>query len=134
MADKVKVVEIDHVREKLIELQYEADEKCQNTKCSECGYWGKESCGFQLTADHLITNGATISNLETVATDNNVGGKWISVKDRLPEDFQRVLICGAYKFLAVGRVMGGRWVVSWNNDEAKGVTHWMLLPQPPKGE
>jgi hypothetical protein len=72
-------------------------------------------------ADHLIANGVTIQ-------------KWIPVSERLPEEFQRVLICGAYKFLAVGRVMNGRWVISWNNDEAKSVTHWMPLPEPPKGD
>lgn len=57
--------------------------------------------------------------------------KWIPVTERLPEDYKRVLICGAYKFLAVGRVMNGHWVVSWNNDEAKSVTHWMPLPPAP---
>ena len=47
-------------REKLIELQYECDEKCENRECWECSYMGIESCLKRMIADHLIANGVTV--------------------------------------------------------------------------
>ena len=75
-------------------------------------------------------------------TDNNVGGKWIPVTERLPEMHTKVLCCG---------VKGGRFIAElsewgkgdlyWTKRDGKGcptVTHWMPLPEPPadmrKGE
>ena len=68
--------------------------------------------------DHLIANGVTIQ-------------KWISVKDRLPEQGQEVIVYSggvlkptvfAYQF--------------WNKnyDSWARITHWMPLPEPPSGE
>jgi hypothetical protein len=69
------------------------------------------------------------------ATDNNVGHKWISVKDRLPEN-------DTYVNVATDGVVAQAY---WYNDKfyeftsigvatVGGVTHWMPLPKPPKGE
>lgn len=64
-----------------------------------------------------------------------LGGGWISVKDRLPENDDRVLVYldserGYTKIDTDGiYYRGGQWV-RWGND----VTHWMPLPTPPKGE
>lgn len=59
---------------------------------------------------------------------------WISVKDRLPEDFSLVLVCR--------KTMDGRQVVDtgcksasglwWlHGERTNGVTHWMPMPAPP---
>ena len=74
------------------------------------------------------------SIMGALATDNNVGDKWISVKDRLPENEQNVLVADN-GFIAVWTFYGDYWEDShgwWQ--EFDEVTHWMPLPQPPKGE
>ena len=80
-------------------------------------------------ADHLISNGVTVQ-------------EWISVNDRLPEPkhefdarnwYLVALSNGVVKELAYEfhnhSVFGYGW-----RETAYPVTHWMPLPQPPKGE
>lgn len=64
--------------------------------------------------------------------------KWISVKDRLPDEFAQ------YLCIVIRPISGGIYVretmVLWcDYDHSWGcdnviVTHWMPLPEPPKGE
>jgi hypothetical protein len=129
------------MREKLIELLDDA--------MFFEGY-GRELCEQQ--ADHLIANGVVISKMETVATDNN---KWIPVTERLPEDLQKVLCFKQAKYGSCvmtanfseclekycdvdfcGVKHGGFF--SYDSEvgyyELREVTHWMPLPEPPKGD
>ena len=65
-------------------------------------------------ADHLIANGVTVQ-------------KWISVNDRLPE---------AGKFVLIYNEINGV-CLDYHDGATFGyydVTHWMPLPNPPKGE
>ena len=121
-------------REKLIELLKEADLKAweveENRQIAHLG----EVWGWQ--ADYLIANGVTV-------TDNNVGGKWIPVTERLPEIDQP---CLCYKRAhredgyKLGRYLGASFSKecaafrSMSHYGCIGVTHWMPLPEPPKGE
>ena len=106
-----------NTREKLIELLDEASEKLKEL----CGGLNDHN-GNGVRTDHLIANGVTVQ-------------KWISVKDRLPENdaYINVTTDGVvipaywhndrfYAFTAIGVATVG------------GVTHWMPLPEPPKGE
>lgn len=81
-------------------------------------------------ADHLIANGVTVQ-------------EWISVEDRLPEEGEYVL-CVLKGFNYGGKIQVCKFVPA---DKFKdkpyfehfrngfpSVTHWMPLPQPPKGE
>lgn len=57
--------------------------------------------------------------------------KWISVEERLPENFDTVIIwrndcCNA----CIGWLIDDRWSVP----KGVKVTHWMPLPEPPKEE
>lgn len=107
------------VREKLVELIGQVQDcGCDVTDVVEMNYVENITL-----ADHLIANGVTVQ-------------KWISVKDRLPDnENQRVLaVCiGDYPIghpkIDTDRYTRGHWV-RYGND----VTHWMPLPQPPKGE
>lgn len=60
--------------------------------------------------------------------------EWISVKDRLPENDERVLVClnNVASAMCNGKIDTDRFLkngwVRWN----KYVTHWMPLPEPPK--
>lgn len=49
--------------------------------------------------------------------------EWISVKDQLPEKYERVLIFDNKDGMLVGCLLGKPW---------KEATHWMALPEPPK--
>jgi hypothetical protein len=86
--------------------------------------------------------GVMIDHEPTVATDTNVLGKWISVKDRMPEekinpytqDYQEVICLLSTRFGSDVRVYkfgGGHF---WNGpcDIDKYITHWMYLPEPPQ--
>lgn len=60
--------------------------------------------------------------------------KWISVKDRLPEENVRVLVwldetLYDYTHIDTDRLKRNTWV-RWG----KAVTHWMPLPAPPNEE
>ena len=92
--------------------------------------------GYEESADHLIANGVTLDNQIASSSKQLASNEWISVKDRLPESRDFVLgymIFGEYRTL------------KWKNDTQRWdglllyysmdfVTHWMPLPQPPKGE
>lgn len=57
-------------------------------------------------------------------------GKWISVKDRLPEPTYCVLVVGAYGEMEIDALgTDGEWM-----GMVEDVTHWMPLPKPPKGD
>ena len=105
------------VREKLVELLTEAFFDYNHGKGD--GYIPKNF------ADHLIANGVTVQ-------------EWVDVKDRLPEE------SGMYIVTAndghAQRVSFVQWQKKnrmWNLTGARSywrVTHWMPMPQPPKGE
>jgi hypothetical protein len=68
--------------------------------------------------DFLIANGVTVQ-------------EWIPVTERLPEENTAVMT-----YRESGIQVEFRWYKGWDNDEFTPcqVTHWMPLPQPPKGE
>ena len=115
------------VREKLVELLSEkCMETCKQRKgyvCSveECKRNKEKCCGFY--ADHLIANGVTVQ-------------EWVSVKDGLPKNGKEgVLIALRWGEVDIGWCEDGRWDSEFVNEYEDGeVTHWMPLPQPPKGE
>ena len=66
----------------------------------------------------LLANGVTVQ-------------KWIPVTERLPDWRDgKVLVFTSYGFSICERTVNGRW----KGQHANWVTHWMPLPEPPKGE
>ena len=103
------------VREKLVEL------------IESARYWGSNTS--EEIADHLISNGVTVQ-------------EWISVKDRLPEDSNdgfadAVLVTDGF-VQHMAYFVGGEWRFAESGEIKEPmwyrITHWMPLPQPPKGE
>ena len=103
------------VREKLVEI-------IQNSVGGCARHWA------EVVADGLLANGVTVQ-------------EWISANDRLPEEEERVLIYtktnitnygtytkryGAYRKEGFICQDGFMWLNT--------ASHWMPLPQPPKGE
>ena len=112
-----------NTREKLIELLKESK------LCSK-RFDDQYSDGtIAIISDHLIANGVTF------ATDNNVGDKWISVKDRLPEEWKTVLVFKpSIDAIIPAKLRGGSWYAAWDTTRLEYVSHWMPLPMPPKEE
>ena len=109
--------------EKLIELINQVQDcGCDITGVVEMNYIENDTL-----ADHLVAHGVTVH-------------EWISVKDRLPKRHGRYLVF--VKNLTRWHVLDnpvfvadfvyGQW--NFHGWEDNCVTHWMPLPQPPKGE
>ena len=63
--------------------------------------------------------------------------KWIPVTDRLPEDSRGVILCTRSRIVGVGFYDKNtrNWVQNYSGGGIFiAVTHWMPLPEPPKGE
>ena len=77
-------------------------------------------------ADYLIANGVTVQ-------------EWISVTDRLPE-VGGYVVCIAKRnpfsmFMPmVARIEKNGWVNPMTEQYISEATHWMPMPNPPKGE
>ena len=73
-------------------------------------------------AEKLMSKGVTVQ-------------EWISVDDRLPESGKEgVLIALRWGEVDIGWCEDGRWRSEFVNEYEEGeVTHWMPLPNPPKG-
>lgn len=66
-------------------------------------------------------------------------GEWISVEERLPEVDTNVLVITASGSFKVARcnIYKNGTLVLWATNDGLGeraITHWMPLPEPPKGE
>ena len=103
------------VREKLVEL-------LDDMQRSGTGYFGNAIENKKI-ADYLIRNGVTVQ-------------EWVSVEDGLPKNGKEgVLIALRWGEVDIGLCEDGRWRSEFVNEYEDGeVTHWMPLPQSPKGE
>ena len=102
------------MREKLIELIDEAAELYPSE--------------LESIADHLIANGVTVQ-------------QWIPVAEQLPNKNDDVLCSRGNHIGAMMDVYtyieDHYWEDSYGylcREEDEGITHWMHLPEPPKGE
>ena len=98
------------VREKLVELQLQADIA---DNISENGTQHRE-----FIADLMIANGVTVQ-------------EWISVKDRLPTIYDADADGCVLAIHKAGNKRYYHWRSVANNPF--DFTHWMKTPQPPKG-
>lgn len=60
--------------------------------------------------------------------------EWISVKDRLPEPHECVLICTKSGVVDTDVFQEQMMPQTYFNYYNESVTHWMPLPDPPAGE
>lgn len=105
------------VREKLVELLQDENNPVWR--------WFPNNMAMMQLADYLIANGVTVQ-------------EWISVDDRLPEEKVNCIVhykhayCDNDDYWAIGICFydGEKFKI----DLAYKVTHWMPMPQPPKGE
>ena len=110
-----------NTREKLIEFMANLD--CNAEYCKDCEF-GNDIDGCvrrqkEIIADRLIAHGVTVQ-------------KWIPVTERLPKPLTQVLSYSGHELFDVNMVDGGVWDSEYYSEYS--VTHWMPLPEPPKGE
>ena len=108
-----------NVREKLVELLKSVLPNFRNNMA----YWGEKP--IYEFADCLLANSVTVQ-------------EWIPVTERLPKDGVRVLALHDDGIIRIG-ISRGYFpsIVSRTNTKSFGiaeVTHWMPLPEMPKGE
>ena len=63
--------------------------------------------------------------------------QWISVKDRLPPEMDKVLVASKPKetyYIDFAWWTGHGWYRGYRKSSYKNVTHWMPLPEPPEVE
>ena len=123
------------VREKLVELIKDGIRKGLRAKGDD-----RLDYSFEDVADRLIRNGVTVQ-------------EWISVDDRLPSDEQDVLVIahgwggrlvyvGSHKRVEAQKSWltgitnkSSEWLLwGWSYLKEPRVTHWMPMPELPKGE
>ena len=112
------------VSEKLVELLNDVQETGVNEIHAGFGCT-REYIANEKVASHLTANGVTVQ-------------EWVSVKERLPKEKVNCIVhykhayCDNDDYWAIGMCFyDGE---KFRADPAYKVTHWMPLPQPPKGE
>ena len=115
--------------------------KCDFELCTD------RKCGFKCSGNYTIEESNTdqeiVDNKEFMSKVNiNISnfkfGEWVSVEDRLPTDklnyivYYKHVYCDDDGYYAIGvSFYDGK---EFQINLAYKVTHWMPLPQPPKGE
>ena len=114
-----------NTREKLSEIM--ADIDCNDEYCKDCEFAndidGCDRRQKEIIADHLIANGVTVQEWIPVSEPPKKPGEYNVV--------QKHWLDGHLESKR-GKWNGVEWFV--DGKESLMVTHWMPLPQPPKGE
>ena len=70
--------------------------------------------------------------IEALEKENGVTvQEWISVNDRLPEQGEEAICIAADGDMMIGKYTEWGWMFPCYFEE---LTHWMPIPEPPKGE
>ena len=57
--------------------------------------------------------------------------KWVSVKNRQPEDYG-IYLTYYHEQIHLSKYIGGFWYNEWGGDITNIVKYWRNLPEPPK--
>ena len=115
------------VREKLVELLDDIQARGEDfTDYEIYGMRLPNTVSNEEVTSHLIAHGVTVQ-------------KWIPVTERLPDSERNVLAClriGEERriYLACYLKNGVWWDCIFSTPATMTTTHWMPLPEPPKGE
>lgn len=112
----------DLINGKTPEEIVEANRHCSRCFCDECAYFNAIECQTDLKRDCADL----IKHLEATQP------RWISVKERLPEEKESVLVHYVDGWMPIAFLLGGKWYQSGGETSWLSVTHWMPLPEPPE--
>lgn len=103
------------------------EEKCTSVYGTDQYFWAQQRDGFRVGAQEVINNPSKYG-LQPI-------NDWVSVKDRLPKPYVKVLIFIKYP---KGSSIELSYFVSrtecFDNFHTDYITHWQPLPQPPINE
>lgn len=125
MADKVKGVEIDLVKKRMVELLTHED-------CPLFMVFGQNVDGL---ADYLIAHGVRLEEKQATSDESK---RWIPVTERLPEyaDGHVLVTDGNQAKIscrnALYKTANGEVRCAQGYGSGMPVTHWMPMPEPPK--
>lgn len=118
-------------------------------KLKPCPFCGGEAEIISMSEKFTVScgTGGCMANISycsdkqsAVKAWNKRASDWIPCSERMPEDGQRVLICTGMRKMFVAAYNASAYMFmqrvhstlhTWYSEE---VTHWMPLPEPPKGE
>ena len=103
-------------------------ENIKRVYCADCNSYDGVRCRACGTGDALdMIDDAPTADVAPRA-------EWIRVDERLPERWKYVIVCDECKDVGVARHLGNGHF-EWTDDENIAfATHWMPLPEPPKGD
>lgn len=128
---------------------FASEDNCPVDECNKkCPYWMEidkydiDNPNAEISDGHKLCRAAA-DLLEQDAEKTS----WISVKDRMPESGEEVIVFAIGKYdgfigdtvyamsMILDRPSGKSWAVPWQYfDVDYEITHWMPLPEPPKEE
>ena len=128
---KEKLVELSDIQ--VLQREIECVKRKSYTNCTDCF-----NCDLLMTDERILS--AYANAIDALQNANGVTvQEWISVNDRLPEAGGYV-VCIAKRnpfsrfMQMVARIEKNGWVNPITEQYISEVTHWMPLPEPPKGE
>lgn len=93
------------------------------------------SCPYKNAADHNCGGESSADALDYIEQLEAKVPKWISVEERVPNQYEDVLAFSNDNELLICHYDGNGWIVSFDGCYNDGdVTHWMYLPQDPRTE
>ena len=141
--------QIEELEETVVHQRKRADtaETFICTMCAECEWEVHD--GILIMQKACCSEFPECEKFKLRVADNNVGGKWIPVTERLPEDdlpkgskVKQIKVLTVLKADSGARTVRSqmRYRCTWYTDSApwtwkysgSEITHWMPLPEPPK--
>lgn len=120
-----KQKQIEEMFKDVVESELRYNEYCLNKNCHVCEYYGDGECDNHIRAEYLYNAGYRKQ-------------EWISIEERLPDLQHEVLTyseCNGVRSacLVVAKYKNKVWYLYGTNKLSIEVTHWMPLPEAPKG-
>lgn len=114
------------------------ENKLQQAKDTIAKKYGYESFE-EIPYTHISSINVRYENYQDIINDvaieyNRLCNEWISVRERLPEEYEDVLISNINDFWVLYGFIddSGHWLNTFDESNCNIFpTHWMPLPQPP---
>ena len=116
------------------EKQIEEMAKILGSDCGDC-----QECEYYRVRVKEGINACYFKYAEMLYNAGYREQEWISVEERLPDAYSHIIACDKFGTVGEAVYFGEGWYgkgwFEWVDEDAPIIaTHWMPLPEPPKGE